>query len=497
MMKSSVFVVTILCCVCAIAQADPLASFGQAWTSQVKWDSVIDISTVSGDSITQRLDTAQAQLAQQGGGVVFFPAGVYHFETHLYLRDGIVLRGVAPTDITDARTESYSPLTRFEFPPYIPTFTGKGTPTDTAFRGIYLADMKASNCGLLNIAVNRGHVLFASEGGHTTGRNRFVVGCVFTNAATADADVPDPTLQQHAWQRFTARHNAAVSIKAFENILVANNRVPESGQDNFSMDDYVVKGTRIQGVVFDYDNRPGLYVNNAGLGGSGGNGPDGTPDTHPWGFRKGIVICQNYVFCTGRCAISFSGDGTLCEDNVIRFKDNVWRPTTTGTNLTKGSSTNDNRAVQMRGWRWTVAGNDYRVYRNLCFDRAYRINDGEGLMHEDHVNSTVLDSKVINNTGNSYISIYKTAGINGLLVKGNNIRTSGGISAIYVVANRNSGPYECRHVTIEDNTTAGSGIMIAGMPASGNVIRNNRHVGGQGEIINQAQAALSQNLGFE
>jgi hypothetical protein len=39
--------------------------------------------------------------------------------------------------------------------------------------------------------------------------------------------------------------------------------------------------------------------------------------------------------------------------------------------------------------------------------------------------------------------------------------------------------------------------MIAGTPASGNVIRNNRHVGGQGNIINRARAARSQNLGFE
>lgn len=65
-------------------------------------------------------------------------------------------------------------------------------------------------------------------------------------------------------------------------------------------------------------------------------------------------------------------------------------------------------------------------------------------MHEDQANSTVLDSRLINNNGNSYISIYKTASISGLLVKGNDIRTDGGITAIYVVANSNGGPYECK-----------------------------------------------------
>jgi hypothetical protein len=151
----------------------------------------------------------------------------------------------------------------------------------------------------------------------------------------------------------------------------------------------------------------------------------------------------------------------------------------------------------MRGWRWTVEGNDYLVYRNWAADKAYRINDGEGLMHEDHVNSSVLDSKLINNKGNSYISIYKTGGINGLIVKGNDIRTSGGISAIYVVANRNSGPYECKNVTIVDNITAGSGIMIAGKPAENNIVKNNRHIGPTDKIINNANATSENNTGYD
>lgn len=487
----------LLACMSVSVFAHPLVSYDLAWTGDIHWEHVVDISEVSGDSLSDQLNRAQARLAPHGGGVVFFPAGVYHFTDHVALQDGIVLRGADPVGVTDARQEGYTLRTRIEFPCYVPRFDGQGTPIDAAFKGITLADSNASNCGLLNISINRGHIHFSSDGGNKTGRNRFVVGCVLTNTAVADAHVPDAKYQQHAWQRFTARHHAAVTVKAFENVLVTNNRLPKSGQDNFTMDDFKVKGGTIDGVVFDYDNRPGLYVNDAGLGGAGGNGPDGTPDTHPWGFRKGLVIQQNYVFCTGRCAISFTGDGTICKDNVIRFEDNVWRPTTTGTNRTTGSATNDNRAVQMRGWRWTVTGNDYEVYRNVCYDRSYRINDGEGLMHEDHVNSTVLDSKLLNNKGNTYISIYKTAGINGLLIRGNDIRTAGGINTIYVVANRNRGDYPCRNVTIEDNITAGSGIRIAGTPASSNVVRNNRHVGQGGVITNLAQAIVSGNQGYE
>ena len=80
----------------------------------------------------------------------------------------------------------------------------------------------------------------------------------------------------------------------------------------------------------------------------------------------------------------------------------------------------------MRGWRWVVDGNDYQVHRNWAFDRKYKINDGEGLMHEDHVNSTIHDSVLTNNRGNTYLSLYKTAGIDGLLVEGNDIRLGDG-----------------------------------------------------------------------
>lgn len=475
---------------------NPVAKYELKWTSEIKWSNVVSITDCQGQTIEERFQEAQVVVAGKGGGVVYFPAGVYKFSESVYIKDGIVIRGANPVDVTDARDARYSPPTQFEFPKYIPRFEGEGTPVDTAFKGIYLEDPEhTSNCGVVDIAINRGHIHFEEGTDHESGRNRLVYGCVLRNAAVADPRIPDKKTGQHPWQRFTHRHHAAITVRAKENILVANNRLPESGEDNFVMKGYILKDRTLD-VVFDYDNRPGLYINDYGLGGSGGSGPDRTPKTHPWGFRKGIVIRDNYVFCTGRCAISFTGDGTICSDNVIRFKDNIWRPTTTGANIAKGSATNDNRAVQMRGWRWTVEGNDYLVYRNWAVDKKYRINDGEGLMHEDHVNSTVLDSRLINNKGNSYISIYKTAGINGLLVKGNNIRTSGGISAIYVVANRNSGPYECKNVSIIGNTTSGSGIKIAGNPAENNIVKNNRHIGGNGRIINAANARCENNAGY-
>jgi hypothetical protein len=148
-----------------------------------------------------------------------------------------------------------------------------------------------------------------------------------------------------------------------------------------------------------------------------------------------------------------------------------------------------------------VDGNDYEVYRNICFDRIYPINDGEGLMHEDHVNSTVKDSVLTNNRGNAYLSIYLTGGIDGLLVEGNDIRIDSGASnepAIHVTANRVNEAFPCRNVRIVNNTVSGRGILLNGSPAENNIIRGNKAVSPRPQQIqNQAHAKVEANEGFE
>jgi len=484
---------------------DPCGAYKLAWTGKLPWSRVVDVTKQAGDGKywDQRFQKAQEDLARQGGGVVYFPAGEYHFADSLKLKDGIIIRGAAPTGATKATDETFRPPARFEFPQYKPIFKGEGTPIDTAFKGVYLENpAKGGGCGVVHVDINRGHIHFTEAEGYKCEPNRLVVGCVLRNAAVADPAVPDMKLKQHRWQRFTARHHAAIEVKAAENILIANNRLPKSGDDNFSMKGFVLKPSRnrpsvVDGVVFDYDNRPGLYIAHYCIGGAGGSGNDGTPETHPWGFRKGIVIRDNYVYNSGRMGIGFSGDGAICSGNVIRFEKGVWRPTTTGRSITSGASTNDNRAIEMRGWQWTVDNNDYQVHRNWASDRAYLINDGEGLMHEDHCNSDIRDSRLTNNKGNSYLSIYKCGPIDGLVVEGNDISTPGGIADIYVVANRNSGKQPCRNVSIVGNTTRSNGILIAGSPAKNNVVKNNRHVGGKGYIRNEANAQVSGNKGYE
>jgi len=64
-----------------------------------------------------------------------------------------------------------------------------------------------------------------------------------------------------------------------------------------------------------------------------------------------------------------------------------------------------------------------------------------------------------------------------------------------VVASRNSGPHVCKDVVIEHNVTPE--IIIAGEPASDNIVRYNIVSEGEEDSIkNQANASLSNNRGY-
>ncbi|MGA2502170.1 MAG: hypothetical protein ABSH20_30875, partial [Tepidisphaeraceae bacterium] len=381
---------------------NPVARYKLPWTDEIQWGNVVSIADMPGETADARIAAASEKLGKQGG-VVYLPAGTYVLKESLKLKTGVVVRGADPQGTKNANDPNYDPPTKLEFPKFAAKCEGEGTPVESAFKGIRLEDpATTANCGVVNVAINHGHVEFEEDKDHNAGRNRLVYGCLVRNAAVAEPTVPKDF--QHPWQRFTHRHHAAFHVKSTENLLVANNRLPES-DGNFVMNGYKLQaGQKDKTVIekditFDYDFRPGIYANLASAGEAFG-GKQFTPEERPWAFRKGIVIRDNYIFCTGSPGILFSGDGTICSFNVIRFKKNVQRETVAG--VYRGHFTNNIRAIEMRGWRWTVEGNDYEVHRNLGPIGP----DGEGLMHEAHENCSIKDSKLINNKGNAYFSIW-------------------------------------------------------------------------------------------
>jgi hypothetical protein len=75
-----------------------------AWSSNIRWDNVIDMSQYSnGTTNFEKFENARDALFAQGGGVLYYPAGVYEFDVPdgpngrgLMLKSGVVIRGELP-----------------------------------------------------------------------------------------------------------------------------------------------------------------------------------------------------------------------------------------------------------------------------------------------------------------------------------------------------------------------------------------------------------------
>lgn len=520
---------------------NPVANYGVEWTDAFRWDQVVSIDEAAGETLEERLANAQEELSLQGGGVVYFPEGTYVFSDHVYLKKGIVIRGTYPLNserhnpivphefpqaFIDAREPRYTLGTHFIFPRYVPSFIGDGTPVGTAFKGIRLEKPdKADFCGVVNIHIHYGHIALGTRdalqqnyaAGHMPG-HMLVFGNILENTAVASPDIP--AAFQHAWQRFPDREYGAITVYAAQNILVANNRIPENDDGSFLMRGYrlyptqadLKDGTNLaeQDVWFDYMNRTGIRVNYMPMMHqldiwtkyeelesavqSGTHEEMVTPGT----LAKGIVIRNNYIYTTGGGGIKTTGDGAWVAFNIIRCRPSVVLPTATG--FHKDTHVNDVRAVEVRGWRWTIEGNDFDVHSNYTID-GIKYNDGEGLMHESWQNVDVRDSRIINNVGNRYICLWRVP-VYGLEISGNRLRIKPNWHAIFINSQSRFSPTNlvdlpCERVVIKNNITEGGGIKTLGGKGPGNIIMNNLHTMlHEGKIENFTNSLMKGNKNY-
>jgi hypothetical protein len=499
--------------------SNPAANYNIPWTDHFQWDRVISITDAHGQTLEEKLNNAQNQLVANGGGVVFFPEGEYYFADHIRIKKGIVIRGTDPLNsekhnpvvphefpkaFIDAREPRYLLGTRFVFPKYQPSFSGSGTQNNTAFKGIRLENPEEADfCGVVNIDILHGHIaLGTSEGlqkNYTSGNKTghiLIFGNILRGTAVAAQNIPADF--QPGWQRWTDRHYGAITVFASKNILVANNRIPEYNDSNFLMKNFVLFPTQKDfenktnitrhDVLFDYENRTGIRVNFLPMlhqlkiwtlhpeletaVREGRHEEYITPGT----LATGIVIRNNYVFSTGGGGIKTTGDGAYVAFNIVRTKPSVVLPTATG--LYMDAHVNDVRGIEVRGWRWTVEGNDFDVHSNYTPD-GIKFNDGEGIMHESWENVCVRDSKIINNVGNRYICLWRVPA-RGLHISGNRMRIKPNWHAVFINSQSRFSPTNlidlpCENVVIENNITEGGGIKTLGENGPGNIIRNNRH----------------------
>ena len=155
--------------------------------------------------------------------------------------------------------------------------------------------------------------------------------------------------------------------------------------------------------------------------------------------------------------------------------------------------TNNNRAIEIRGWRWAVEHNDYEVYSNLGGpDSTFKYNDGEGIMYDTWDNCGIVDSRVVGNRGNTYLSIWRVP-MDGLLVQGNEIdNLSLGAGAGNKPGPRREMPV--RNVQVIGNKA--NRIGVGGEPNVGGRIKDNIAPSGKGVIMAPPGMTRENNQGF-
>lgn len=471
------------------------------WTHELRWNRVFNILNFGGDGngSADNLSAyrrAHAAATAAGGGVIYFPAGSYPFSDSITIGNNVVLMGDVPTN-TNAKQSGFNPPSKLEFPRYAPSFSGSGTPNSTAFKKITAASGHSdSNTGLVWLDVNRAGIELGGFDADKSNSNTNIVifGVRNNNVATPEPGVPNSSLGQHAWQRYGYRFTHNISVLAYADVLVANCRVNDNVTDTYSYSTYVVEGRTLTGgkVKFNYTDHYGIGVNR---GYPGGYGKGETPETNPTLFREGIAIRDNWVYHTMRVAIHVSGQGLVIQDNVIRDRSGKEHWTNPpGTKPASNAQTLENRGIDWSGWDVLVKGNDVQVYRHKLKDTTYSSVDGEGILIQECCGGTTVNGvRILDNTANAYIGLYKTRDIHNATIKGNTVAGDG----ILVLADTNTENFAIYDTVIENNNVSGDILLDgSGAQGSGNAIRNNIGHGGKIRWSCATNASISGNTGF-
>ncbi|MBK4729761.1 hypothetical protein JJD41_07740 [Oxynema sp. CENA135] len=473
------------------------------WTAQIPWNCVYNVQDFEGNSAIARFNAARDAAARRGGGVVYFPPGIYEFSDNLELKDGVVLRGATP-GTTDAGSDRYAPPSKLVFPEYKPQLSGNGTPNETAFKTITTENGdRDSNLGLVHLDINRAAILLGTDVSRAQNKNIVIFGVRSNNVARPDPNVPDLSFQA-PWMRYSDRFATNIKINAFENVLIANNRLNDAITDTYEQPGYRLKSAKGDEIItysegdrvpFDYANHYGIAVNRSKPGGFQLNAD---PNSEPGLFREGIEIRDNWVYHTMRVAIHASGKELKISNNIIRDRPNKqWWTHPTGLKQPTGAVTLENRAIDWSGWEVTVEGNDYQVYRHRIMDSDYLSVDGEGILIQECCGgSQVNGAKIANNRGNSYIGFYKVPDIKNVVVSGNELLSNVTNTAlIYVNADTNNAPHQMHDVRVENNRINGNIFVQASAGGSNNTIANNRG-GDRAEIEASCHVEIRDNSGF-
>jgi len=450
---------------------------GTHWTDSIAWSSIFNVVTygaVADDAMDDQASVEAAIDAANlaGGGVVFFPAGVYKFSNTLKLKSGVVLRG-ADFANNVAKNDPFQPVSILEFPKYNPVLTGTGTPITEGFKAITSFSKSINNIGIVNLDVNRARIEFhpsfvqvgsnSGNGGDPNfqpvehNRNCIVMGVRSNNTAVPDPGIPT-VANQNLWQRFSWRFAANFDLYFAQNVIVANCKLNDLSQKRMD-DSYDQPGYRTNPAVaiavptdsltrFNYAAHYGISVNRAKIMGAL---EDKTitikpfvwyaqPEEEPGLFAKGVEIVDNWVYKELRIAITASGLGLLIKGNVTKDKANkiAYLGPDGKSKNTNYSATYENRGIDFSGWDVRVEDNDVEAFPLGWPGTNYKSIDGEGIMNQGNsggssVNGLVLMNNTVNTISsqatNPAYSCYSMEEVFNVVCKHNNVT---GINGYYL-----------------------------------------------------------------
>lgn len=226
-------------------------------------------------------------------------------------------------------------------------------------------------------------------------------------------------------------------------------------------------------VLFRYTQGLGIAMNRSSRVGYGGSGPH-TPAGEPSLQRMGLACRQNWVFISNRVGYQVAGLGIEVRDNVRedRSGEGVWLDPTGRKPQTNNSATYENRGYDISGDNVFVNNNTWNVQRRLIGTGGYPTIDGEGiLIQQNDGQKPVNNWTVTNNSGNSYIGLFKLNNIRNANISNNTVTSD----VITVLANPNFFPGVARNVTFNNNTVSGQIRVTADLldPSTNTVITNN------------------------
>lgn len=497
------------------------------WMHELKWDYVVDIHDYRVED-EQTWDSA-AKLAmsvvyENGGGILYFPAGEYRFESDLALLDGVILRGQTPVNQI-AKEDDFAPPTRFVFPKYEPVFEGAGTPNSTAFKRIYALGDK-SNIGLVYLDINRGRIHLS-----VSGQNLMLFGIRQNNVAEPQSDIPKNYPMMFGWQRFAYRHGRNIRAYAARHVSVANCRINDFENNTvhpLSNDGYDQPGAVLyghykgdqdapSGAAFDSDlrNEAGQQIDTTHIThgdwyrfsytdhyGMGVGAAEMNPASLDQEINQHVEVIDNWVYNTMRVGIFAQGIGLRIAGNV-RLDESDKRNFIHATGYrvqTNNAATMENRALNFAGNDILIEDNDLRVYRHKIMYTGYATIDGEGiLIQTQDIWGDYMDKVFIrNNKVNSYIGIYDMKmELRNIHITGNDLMDKGNILLF-----KKEIDYRMDNIFVEDNFNVTSITLGWRDPDDGKqakakgtniVVRNNA---GSSSLNYPCQSVVNDNIGF-